>query len=144
MRNLRRNRRGQSAVESGLVLVMFIFVLTGIADFGHFLYLHQTLTERVRVAARYGAVTSHIGGGNIDKIKNVAVFNTPSPAEGAKPLLPGLTTSMVNASLDGTFGQDDARIIVTIANYPFGFISPYMSTSTWYKTITASAPYEIP
>jgi flagellin-like protein len=144
MRNLRRNRRGQSLVESSLILLLFVFVLTGIADFGQFLYIHQTLTERVRIAARYGAVKSHTGGDQIESIKNVAVYDTPSPAEGALPIMAGLTTGMVSASLDGTFGQDDARITVSINNYPFGFISPYMSTSTWYRTVTATAPYEIP
>jgi Flp pilus assembly protein TadG len=154
MRNLRRNRRGNSLVESGLMLVMFIFVLTGIADFGQFLYVHQTISERARVAARYGSLATHfvdpddgqtkLTAADITKIKNLAVYNSPNPPEGATPLVGRLTTGMVTPTLNGTFGQDDARVTVTIANYPFGFISPYMSTSTWYKTITASAPYEVP
>jgi Flp pilus assembly protein TadG len=153
MRNLRRNRRGSSLVEASLILLLFLVVLTGIADFGQFLYLHQTLSERARIAARYGSLATHyvaedgsqqLTSDDITKIKHLAVYNTPTPAEGATPIIGGLTTSMVTASLDGTFGQDDARVKVTISNYPFGFISPYLSRDTWYKTSAATAPYEIP
>lgn len=92
----RKAQSGQAMLESALVLVMFLVVLIGIVDMGQFLYFHQSLTERARAAARYGAV-----------------------------------------------GTDDARIVVTINNYQYRFLSPYMSKSTWLRTIIAVEPYEI-
>jgi hypothetical protein len=49
----------------------------------------------------------------------------------------------VSATLVGAAGTDDARIVVTINNYPYNFVSPYMSKSTWLRTIVAVETYEI-
>src|SRR6185436_4569854 len=128
-------------VEGSLIMLVFVVVLIGIADFGQFLYLHQSLTERVRAAARYGAVHTYSNSGSA--IKKVAVYNDAAAADGAAPLVPNLTTDMVTATLDDA-GTDSARITVTITSYPFNFISPYMSKDTFYRTVLATEPYEIP
>ena len=62
--------------------------------------------------------------------------------EVVEAMLPFLTTGLVTASLDNP-NTDSARITVTITNYPFNFISGFMSQSTWYKTIIATEPYEV-
>src|SRR5260370_41079602 len=71
----RKNQRGQALVESGLVMLVFLPVFIGIMDFGQFLYLNQTLWERTRVAARYGAT-----GPDTDRssIVNMAIYNYPA------------------------------------------------------------------
>ena len=126
-------------LESALCLMIFVPVLMGIADFGQFVYFHSSLTERARAAARYGAVHVYSDG---TAIQNVAVYNDPSPATGTASLLPNLTTSLVTATLSDV-NTDSARITVTITNFPFNFISGFMSQSTWYRTIIATEPYEI-
>src|SRR5262245_51631221 len=138
--------RGQAVVESALIMVIFLPLLIGILDFGQFLYFHQSLTERARAAARYGAVHTYTDGA--DSV-NFAIYNDPSGnANGATALLPHLTSDtnqtqgVVTAALSGA-GTDDARITVTITNYPYNFYSPYLSRSTWLRTIRASEPYEI-
>jgi Flp pilus assembly protein TadG len=141
MRTPRNPRKGQAFVESALTMLIFLPVLIGTADFGQFIYCHASLTDRARAAARYGAVHTYTSPGTA--IKNFAVYENPSPADGAAPLLFNLTTSLVTATLDDS-GTDSARITVTISNYPFSFLSPFMSKSTWYKTIIATEPYEIP
>ena len=133
-------QRGQAMIESALILMIFVPVLLGIADFGQVLYLHTSLTERARAAARYGAAHTYTDG---TAIKNVAVYNDSNPAAGTAPLLPNLTTDLVTATLDDA-GTDSARITVTITSYPFNFISGFMLQSTWYRTILATEPYEIP
>ena len=127
-------------IETSLIMLIFVPVLVGIADFGQFLYFHSSLSERARAAARYGAVNTYSNG---DTIKKVAVYNDPNAAAGSTPLLPRLTTAMVTATLDDA-GTDSARITVTISNFPFSFLSPFMSKSTWYRTVLATEPYEIP
>jgi len=126
-------------IESALIMLIFVPVLVGIADFGQLIYFHSSLTERARAAARYGAVHTHTDG---LAIKNVAAYDNPSPADGTNPLIPGLTTSIVTAALNDS-GTDAARVTVTISNFPFTFISGFMSHSTWYKTVIATEPYEI-
>ena len=134
-------------LESALVLLIFLVVLIGIVDMGQFLYFHQSLTERARVAARYGAVHVYSSPG-LD-IQNVAIYNDPGGAgAGASAVLPYLNTAAgtngyVSATLVGAAGTDDARIIVTINNYPYNFLSPYLSKATWLRTIIAAEPYEI-
>ncbi len=135
----RKKQRGQAFIESALIMLIFVPVLVGIADFGQVIYFHASLTERARAAARYGAVHTYTDG---SAIKNVAVYNDASPATGTAGLVPYLTTSLVTATLDDA-NTDSARITVTITNYPFNFISGFMSHSTWYKTVITTEPYEI-
>lgn len=107
---LRRNQRGQAAVESALTMLIFLPMLIGILDFGQFLYFHQSLSERARAAARYGAI--HPNNANLaSDVANVAVYNDPAgTANGATAILPSLTTDMVSATLLNT-GTEDARIV---------------------------------
>jgi Flp pilus assembly protein TadG len=140
----RQNQRGQAFVESGLIMLIFLPVLIGIMDFGQFLYLHLSLTERTRAAAHYGAITNFTDGSDI---VNVAIYNDPAgAANGATPLLPNLQGAdstkdgYVTASLTSA-GTDDARIRVTITNYPYNFLM--MPTSLNRRTITDTEPYEI-
>jgi Flp pilus assembly protein TadG len=140
----KKNQRGQGLVESALVLLVFLLVLIGIMDFGQFLYLHQTLSDRTRSGARYGAVSTYTDG---TAIANFAIYNDPAgSANGATPTLPNLQTSdsskngYVSATLTGA-GTDDARIRVTITNYPYNFL--ILPSSLNYRTITDTEPYEI-
>jgi len=140
----RQNQRGQAFVESGLIMLIFLPVLIGIMDFGQFLYLHLSLTERTRAAAHYGAITTYTDGSDI---ANVAIYNDPAgSANGATPLLPNLQATdsgkdgYVTASLTSA-GTEDARIRVTITNYPYNFLM--MPTSLNHRTITDTEPYEV-
>ena len=77
----------------------------------------------------------------------MAIYNDPAGAtNGATPLLPNLQTTSstgegyVTASLTDA-GTDDARIRVTITNYPYNFLM--MPASLNHRTITDTEPYEI-
>src|SRR6266849_7145436 len=128
----RMNQRGQAVVESAFVLLIFLAMLIGIVDFGQFLYFHQSLSERARAAARYAAVHDF----DIKKIGNFALYNDPQgTANGATALLPNVNTpgnaspDSSKATISATLSSpatDDARVIVTISNYPYNFFSPFM------------------
>ena len=147
----RKRQRGQALVESALTMLIFLPVLIGILDFGQFLYFHQSLTERARAGARYGAVHT-LGDGS--EAVNVAIYNDPAGAGGgATALLPCIVTSCtandgsaVQATVTATLSNaasDDSRVTVTITNYPFSFLTPFLSKSTWFRTIRASQTYEV-
>jgi len=137
MRNLRgKSRRGNAFVEGALVLTVVIFVLIGIVDVGQVLVLHQGLVERVRAGARWGVVNSF----NVTKIKNVVVYADPDPGGTPKPLL-RLAPSMVTATLAGA-GTPEARITVTITNYPFRFFTPWIAKAYTARPIRVSMPAE--
>ena len=136
----RANRsRGSAMLEGSLVLMIFLSFLIGTLDFAQFLYFHQSLVERVRMAARYGAVHPTDTTG----IKNVAVYNKAVPASSDAPLLPNLTIGLVTVnSLDS--GTPEARVAVTISNYPFSFFSPVIAGASTAKPITATMVSEAP
>jgi hypothetical protein len=76
----------------------------------------------------------------------IGINDPAGSANGATPLLPNLQTAdsakdgYVTASLTSP-GTDDARIRVTITNYPYNFLM--MPTSLNRRTITDTEPYEI-
>jgi Flp pilus assembly protein TadG len=130
-------------IESGLILMVFLPVLIGIMDFGQFLYYQTSLTERTRAAARWGAVNTFDATG----IANVAIYNdSTGSANGAKPFLPYLQTTTstgdgyVSATLSNA-GTDDARVRVTVTNYPYYFL--ILPASLEHRTVTDTEPYEI-
>ena len=140
-------RRGQALVESGLILFVFLAFFIGTLDFGQFLYFHQSLTERARAAARYGAVNPTDRTG----IQNVAVYNDPAgTANGAKPLLPYFTVDMVSVCLPGDTSCSDSstgpdwRVSVTISGYQMTTFNLWMPQSFTNKPITASLVSEAP
>jgi Flp pilus assembly protein TadG len=146
-----KRQRGQAVVESAFTMLIFLPVLIGIMDFGQFLYFHQSLTERARAGARYGAVHT-LGDGS--EAVNVAIYNNPAGAGGgATALLPCIAStctandgSAVQATVTATLTDattDDSRVTVTISNYPFNFLTPVLSKSTWLRTIRASQTYEV-
>jgi Flp pilus assembly protein TadG len=143
MKRQRRNEKGQAMLESALIMMIFLPIVIGIMDFGQFLYFHQSLTERARVAARYGAVTTF----DTTKITNMAIYNTPDGSQNGvnKALLPYLNTTagadgVVTATLTDS-GTDDARVRVTITNFPYNFL--IFPTALNKRTITDTEPYEV-
>lgn len=54
---IRSRQRGASAVEFGIIAVLFFTLFFGIVEFGRFFYLYNTVQEVTRCAARAAAVT---------------------------------------------------------------------------------------
>ena len=132
----RRARRGSAFVEGALILTIVLFTLIGIVDVGQVLLTHQALVERLRAGARWAVVNAYSEGG----IRNVVIYNTPSPVDGAKPIL-GLTSEMVQVSLLST-GTPEARIEVRIVNYPFRFFTPLIKGVYVAQRLRISMPVE--
>ena len=133
----RQGERGHAILEGALILIVFLSFLIGTLDFAQFLYFHQSLVERVRVAARYGAVHPT----DITGTQNVAVYNVA--AGGTSALLPGLTTGMVAVNVSDS-GTPAARVTVTITGYPFQFFSPTIAGSRTAQAISATMLAETP
>ncbi len=130
-------RRGQAAIESALVIFVLVVVLTGTLDFGQYLYFHQSLAERARAAARYGAVNPADRAG----ILNVALYDNPSG--GAAPVVANLDGSMVAVCLPGDPACAD-RVTVTISGYRMATFNLVIPRSFTNRPITVSLPSETP
>src|SRR5690242_16056627 len=92
-------RKGAVMLETALVFISFTALLVGIFDFGHFLFVHQALSERARYAARWGALTDPTDS---VAIQNKVLYDQPTPAgQGSNPYM-GLNASMVTVSTSGS------------------------------------------
>lgn len=130
----RRNQKGHAMLEGALTSLLFFTLVIGAFDFGQFLFIHQALVERVRLAARWGAVD---GGANLAGVKNVVLYNQPQVAD--KPGYFGLTSSMVSVNT-ADLNTDNARLTVKVSQYPFTSLSPFIAGNHTGRPIQVSVP----
>jgi len=113
-----RNSRGQSLVESALVLAAFLGLLLGIVNVGEMLFSRQTLAARAHDAARWGAMHPF----DPAAIRNVVLYGSPTPERDATAVL-GLTGDAVKVTNPGCPGAD-CRVVVNIASRGVHSVEP--------------------
>ncbi len=146
--NKRHRQKGGSLLESTLTLVVFLSLFLGVFDVGEMLFVHQTLTDRTRNAARWGAVNTF----DPTSMTNLVLYGATTPAQGQTPSF-GLTASNITVSRPAaSIGQPEDRVIVTVT-YPVSLVSAFLGRSatwsapaipTWNLQIRVSTPYEVP
>jgi Flp pilus assembly protein TadG len=132
-----KRQRGQAMVESALTFLVMISMIIAIMDFGQLLYMHATLTERVRSAARYASIAPTA----TTAIQNVAIYNSTNPTSSDKALLPGLTASMV-AVTRANVGTASETVTVTISGYPVVMLTPGIAQAFNARAFSATMPSE--
>jgi Flp pilus assembly protein TadG len=136
MRVKTASRRGSVMVELSLIFVLFSALLIGIMDFGKALFYQQGVVERVRVAARYGAIHDPT---DASSITNVVLYNqSQTPTDGRRSFF-NLTASMVSVSTADA-GTDNYRLTVTLSGYSFPMLSAWLASSYPGPPITVSQP----
>ncbi len=150
MQMIRRNRRkGSTLLESVLTLVVFLSLFIGVLDMGEMFFVHQTLTDRVRNAARWGAVNTF----DPVSMQNLVLYGAMTPANGQTPSF-GLTMANVTVTRPAaSIGLPEDRVVVTVV-YPVTLVSVFIGQSahgwsnapvpTWNLRIQISVPYEVP
>ncbi len=118
----RRTGHGSVLVEFSLVGTLFLMLLIGIADFGQFLFVQESIVERARAAARWGAITDPT---NVTAIRNMVLYLQSTAPTNRTPAL-GLTASMVSVSTPDA-GTDNYRLTVKISGYTYQTLSPYLA-----------------
>jgi hypothetical protein len=104
----RSRSKGQSLVETSLILAAFVGLLLGMVGVGQVLFVRQTFSARVHEAARWGAINAY----NPETIQNIVLYGTPTPDLGAAPFM-GLAASEVVVSAPGCPGAQ-CRVSVAI------------------------------
>lgn len=142
--------KGSTMLELSFIFTIFFCLLMGTFDFGQFLFVHQALVERARMAARWGTACSaqtpfcH----TTDEITNMVLYDqSTNPGGGAKGYF-NLTSSMVTVSETTdtdcfTSGAEPSlfnRLIVQVHDYPYVMISPYSAGSYNGPNITIGEP----
>lgn len=143
--NHRKQERGSALVEGALILLIFLSMLIGIVDFGQFLFIHQTLTERARQAVRYGVVNNPTDS---TSIQNIVLYGQASggsvpqsPSSGDTGIF-NVQRSSVLVSANGSATQD-YLLTVKIQNYHYVIYSPLISGTYNGPNILAALPLGI-
>ncbi|HSP68401.1 MAG TPA: TadE/TadG family type IV pilus assembly protein [Bryobacteraceae bacterium] len=137
---MKNNRRGQSMVESTLVLLVFFSLLLGVIDCGQVLFAHQSLVERVRSAVRWGVVNPWEGP---DRIVNRVLYNQTDAPAGASAAFLGLRPENVVVRHQAATSErpDDETLSVTIIHYQPQFFSPWLASMVLHpRAVSISAP----
>lgn len=135
-----RRQKGAVFVETALVLLTFIIVMVGIADFATFLHLHQAITERTRNVARIAAIEDL----SVAKIQNLIAYGVETVADDStmKGYF-GLKPSNIAVSVQDR-GLTSQRVIVTVSGLSFPLVSPLLSGRGRNMPIRMSFPLEAP
>jgi len=102
-----RSQHGNAILEFGLALGILVPMLSGLFTFGYSFYQYQLLQHAVRDGARYAALRNYDSlsttpsSGFLNAVKNMTVYGTPTPGDGAKPLVRNLTTANVQLVITG-------------------------------------------
>ena len=132
------HRKGSALVEGALVLGIFIFTFIGIMDFAQILFLHQSIVERVRSAARTAVVEQL----SVTQIQNLVVYGKKTPDTGQKGFF-GLTPSNVLVTV-GAGGGGEGNVRIRVTGLKFLILSPLMSRSGTSLPIQVVVPLEEP
>ena len=139
----RRRQRGSTFVESGLIFLVFAFMMVGAFDFGQFLFVQQALVDRARFAARWGAVgivNGTISPNDTSPIQNMVLYNqSATPTDGRSGIF-NLTTANVPLPTTPGSGTDDYRLVVGISGYQYNYAILGHFLSTNGPAISVSVP----
>jgi hypothetical protein len=140
--------RGSVLIESSLIMLVAMMVIVATFDFGQFLFFHQTLAEKARVAARYGALNWDKGCASVC-VQNMVLYGQPVAPQNLTNavIVPGLKANNISVTVPDPAVQGwDTRVIVTIHDYNFKVFTPWLSPTGAMiaRAITATSPIEAP
>jgi len=113
-----RRSKGQSLVESALVLTAFMALVLGLVGLADILFERQMLARRVQDAARWGAVNAY----NPRAIRDLVLFGTLTPVRDALPFA-GLESDAVEVANPGCPGAD-CRVRVSVRGQGVQSVQP--------------------
>jgi|SRR5579884_572119 len=139
----RSGERGSVFIEFSLTFLLLFAVFGGTFEFGYSFYAYNRLVNAVREGARYASMrpydsaTSTPSTAFLTAVKNMVVYADPNPAQGATPIVKGLTTSNVNLTVLCS-GQQPMQMTVSIVNFS---IDAVFGTVTLNNKPSESFPY---
>ena len=92
------SQSGSALIEFAGSLILLALMFAGIFEIGYSFYTYGELVTAVRAGARYAALQPRGAGADpmvAKAVRNLVVYGDPAPSDGAKPVVPGLTTDRV-------------------------------------------------
>ena len=134
LKNLNRDERGAALVEFAIAASLLCASVFGALEVGRLLWMHNSLVDATRRAARY-AVNRDMGGAAQTAAKNMAVYGNTGGT--GQPLVQDLTPEQVNITYDN-FQLGGGTVTVEIVNYDFNFVLPLVSQKLRLPTYKTS------
>jgi Flp pilus assembly protein TadG len=121
----RKKRQGGNAMmEFAISAAILLPALAGSFQFGYTFYQYNLLQAAVSNGARYGMLRTYrcmAGETDVNKVKaairNMTVYGTPSPGEGAAPVVKGLTTDKIDVNFALTAEGLPTDLTVNVKNF---------------------------
>ena len=118
-----RRSRGQSLVETTLILAAFMGLMLGMAGVGETLFVREALASRAEQAVRWGALHPY----DAPAIRNIVLYGASSPADGAAAIM-GMSAEEIEVDHPGCPGVD-CRIMVVIPGQGIRSVEPAEASS---------------
>ena len=126
-------------VEGALTLVTFVSLFMASIDLAQILYIHQSLIERARLAARTAAVNCC----SVDSVRNTVLYgSSATPAEGTATYW-GLTADNVAITFSDQ-STPNQRVTVRISGLAYRAYTPLMMGSLSNIPVQVTVPLELP
>lgn len=119
----RSNERGAALLEFAIGATIFLSATFGVIEIGRLLWVHNSLVDATRRAARH-AVNQGMSGQAKTEAKNMAVYGNVSGT--GQPLVPDLSTAQVIVTHQN-FELGGGTVTVEIDSYDFKFVLPLVS-----------------
>jgi hypothetical protein len=120
---VRDGERGTALLEFAIGASLLCAAVFGALEVGRLLWVHNSLVDATRRAARY-AVNRDMGGAAQAAARNMAVYGNATGA--GQPLVQDLTPEQVSISYDN-FKLGGGSVTVEIVDYDFNFVLPLVS-----------------
>lgn len=117
VRRFFRRENGTQMVELAIALPVMLILLGSLAEFGRFFYTYTTLTNAVRGGARHACKWERNASWTLPETKNMVVYG--DFGGGSTPILPGLSTSNVTVTANGTPPNNIDSVTVAIVGYNY-------------------------
>jgi TadE-like protein len=135
--NRNRARAGSALIEASLVTMLVLTMILSIFELGYVLFEHHTLLYQARQAARFGAVNPS----NLTAVQNMVLYGQTSAPTGLSSGKFGLTAAMVNVARSDA-GTPQDRLVITISNYTYTLVLPFLAGSFTGRPIQVGIPVE--
>jgi Flp pilus assembly protein TadG len=122
-KNTKGDERGAALLEFAIGATIFVSAMFGVLEVGRMLWVHNSLVDATRRAARY-AVNQNMSTAAQTGAKNMAVYG--NAAGTGQPLVQDLTVSQVKVTYQN-FELGGGTVTAEIENYDFSFVLPLVS-----------------
>jgi hypothetical protein len=137
---------GAALVEFTIGALVFLTAVFGVLEVSRLLWTHNALSDAARRGARYAVAHKQTDEA---EVINVTVYGNPSGT--GTPLVFGLTDDNVEVHYEpspvtGVFGYPGGSVTVSITNFEFKFVVPFVGTTIsmpdYHTTLTAESAGE--